>query len=123
MKIFKLVRRFLITWNELITLPFAFILFYFSPTILRWWDPTAATYDYGIFQIMLFTLIQFLFYHGIVWIMIKVTWPGVDRFLDQEFEEVLTSNLNSLSFYEKAKLALGIFALYFLVIVLLSRVL
>jgi hypothetical protein len=89
--------------------------------LLHWIDPTAATYDAGIFQIILFTTIQILFYNGLAWILIKLTWPGMYKFLDSSLEEKALAN-ESISEWEKCKMVLWIFTIYFMAIILLSRV-
>ena len=52
-KILKHIWKHVVKWNEYITIPIAILLWYFSPVFLHWIDPTAATYDSGIFQIIL----------------------------------------------------------------------
>ena len=108
-------------WNECITIPLAVALWIVSPIMLRWVDPTASIYDAGIFQVILFTIIQFLIYHGVVWIILKITWPGLYNFLDDTLEQKVMTN-GSITQWEKCKLVLWIFSLYLLSIVLISRV-
>ena len=117
----KKVIKFILSWNELITIPLALLLWWASPVLLHWLDPTAGTYDAGIFQIILFTIIQLLLYNGIAFLIIKWTWPGMYNFLDNVIEQETMSN-GSLTPYEKSKIALWIFSLYFIGIILLSRV-
>jgi hypothetical protein len=108
-------------WNELITIPFAILLWYLSPYFLHWIDPTAATFDSGIFQVILFTIIQLLIYNGVVFLLIKITWPGLYKFLDNGLEDEIFNNGHT-TYYEKVKIVMWIFSLYFIVITLLSRV-
>jgi len=122
LKTIKKIGNFILKWNELITIPIAFLLWYFSGTFLRWLDPTSATYDAGIFQIILFTIIQFFIFSGIIWIYIKITFPKVYKYLD----DVLGSNLDpqnqNMSQWEKSKVVLWLFSLFLSTIVLLARV-
>jgi len=120
-KILKHIWKHVVKWNEYITIPIAILLWYFSPVFLHWIDPTAATYDSGIFQIILFSTIQLLFYNGIVWLVLKWTWPGIYNFLDTILEEKILGN-GSITQWEKCKLVIMIFAIYFIGIILLSRV-
>jgi hypothetical protein len=122
----KNILKFITKWSELITIPIAIMLWYFSDTFLRWLDPTSATYDAGIFQIILFSIIQFFILSGIVWIYIKITFPNVYKYLD----DVLGNNLkendiqkNNLTQWEKSKIVLWLFSLFLIVITLLARVL
>ena len=36
--------------NEIIGIPLAILIFWFSPVALRWLDPTAGVYDAGVLQ-------------------------------------------------------------------------
>jgi len=126
MKIFKGIIKFITKWNELLTIPLALILWYFSPQILRWFDPTAATYDYGVFQIVLFTIIQFFIYTGITWVYLKITFPKVYKYLDDvmtaKFGINDTNEKNNLSQWERSKVVLWLFSLLLLSMVFLARV-
>lgn len=117
---FKKFWKVVIDWNEFITIPIAFILWILSPFLLRMMDPTSAVYDAGIFQVILFTTIQMLFYNGLIWLVLKITWPKLYHFLDDIFE--VDGEIKGLSTWERVKIVLFIFAIYFLGIILLSRV-
>jgi hypothetical protein len=119
-KVFLAIYKFLAKWNEILTIPVALILWYFSPELLRLIDPTAATFDYGIFQIILFTIIQFLIYHGVAFLLFKWSWPKMYDFLDNTLEGIVSGN-GSITIWEKIKLVLWIFTLYLVSLVLLSR--
>jgi len=120
--IFKSIFKFLAKWSELVTIPLALLLWAFSGTFLRWIDPTSATYDAGIFQIILFAIIQFFIFSGVVWIYIKISFPKVYKYLD----DVLGSNLepqnDKMTQWEKSKIVLWLFSLLLLAIVSLARI-
>jgi hypothetical protein len=116
----KKIWKVIIDWNEFITVPLAFILWYLSPLLLRSIDPTSAVYDAGIFQVIIFTTIQMLIYNGIIWFILKITWPKLYNFLDDIFEG--EGEIKGLSTWERVKMVLFIFAIYFIGIILLSRV-
>lgn len=127
MKIIKQILKFLAAWSEIITIPLGILLWYFSPVLLRMLDPTAATYDAGIFQIILFTIIQFFIYSGVVWIYMKITFPNVYKWLDNIFAESLDLNNDlgtkeKLTKWQKSQVALWLFSLLFLGIILLARI-
>lgn len=121
MKFLKSLAAHVLKWNEYISIPLAILIWWISPVFLHWVDPTASLYDAGIFQVIIFTVIQFLIYHGVVWIMIKASWPGMYHFLDDTLEEKILNN-GSISAWEKCKMVLWIFSLYFAGIIFLSRV-
>lgn len=58
------VKKFISNWNEIITIPLSLVLWYLSPTFLRWLDPTAATFDSGVLQNYLLASIGLLFSIG-----------------------------------------------------------
>lgn len=130
----KKIISFLTQWNELLTIPAAFILWWLSPYFLRWLDPTAGVYDAGIFQVILFAIICFLIFHGVVWLVLKLTFPRLYRFFDDEFEKAVTDNPElqpsvterdkffHLNTYQKCVLILFYFSLCLLSMVLLARV-
>lgn len=105
-------------WIELIFLPIGILMWVFFPQIIHMIDPTAATYDSGIFQIIIFSIIQFFIFTSIVWVYLKITFPGAYRWLD----DTLGDNLQKMSTWESAKVVLWIFSLLLMTIVLLSRV-
>lgn len=120
-KFFEHLWAHIIKWNEYISIPLALFIWWASPTFLRLIDGTAAIYDAGVFQVILFTIIQLLVYNGVVWIIIKLTFPGIYNFLDSVLEEKILGN-GSISQWEKVKLTLWIFSIYFIGIILLSHV-
>jgi len=120
---FKKIIKFVTKWSELITIPMALILWYFSDTFLRWIDPTSATYDAGIFQIILFTIIQFFIFSGIIWIYIKITFPNVYKYLDDVLGENLNIKNEKMTQWEKSKVVLWLFTIFFSAMVFLARVL
>ena len=82
-------------------------------------DPTAATYDSGVFQIILFTIISFFILTSIIWIYLKITFPNVYK----KIEDIATgTGLSKMTPYESAKVVLWLLSLFMISMVLLSRV-
>lgn len=111
---FTSFKRFLMQWNEFITVPLAFVLFWLGGSVLRWIDPTSALFDAGIFQIIIFAIAAFLLLHGVAWLVLKITFPTAYHFFDDLFEHAITSaeryadpdNQNALTQYQKCVLVL-----------------
>ena len=65
------------TWNELLMLPVAIILYalsnYYFPKI----DPEAGTYDIGIFQAIILATIALYIGKVIIWLALKIGAPYV----------------------------------------------
>lgn len=106
-------------WRELSSLAIGLLLWVHSAVFLRWADPSAGTYDAGIFQIYLFAIIGVFILHGIVRILMKLIWPTPDDYLDTEFQY----DFQTLEAWQKLKLSTFIFFAFFYAIILLSRVL
>lgn len=120
-KRFKRIIQFILKWNELLTIPLAFVLWWLSAPLLRTVDPTAGVYDAGIFQIILFALIAFLIFQAMAWITLKLSFPNVYKWLDDQLGMHINNGI--LSPWEKAKIVLWLFSLFLLSMVFLARVL
>jgi hypothetical protein len=102
--------KFLKDWNELAGLPLALILFMISPSILRLVDPTAATFDAGVLQVIILGVIAFLVASALSWLMVKLTFPQLYRYLDEVFElEIIKASCDKHSF-----IAFSVYAFYLL---------
>jgi|BioPla2DNA2_1021312.scaffolds.fasta_scaffold27149_4 hypothetical protein len=96
-RLFRGLLAFLVEWNEFITVPLSLLLFAVGGLFIRRIDPTAGLYDSGIFQALLFAVAAFLLLHGVAWFIIKITLPGMfkfmsdflDRFMEPEDEFTL----------------------------------
>jgi hypothetical protein len=118
-------KRFLIQWNEFITVPLAFLLFWLGGFIIQWVDPTAGLFDAGIFQIIIFAVASFLFIHGVAWFVLKLTFPKAFKYIDYIFEEEIDlKNINGLQLttYQRCVLILLYFSVCLFAMVLLARV-
>ncbi len=118
-------KRFLIQWNELVSIPLAVLLFWIGGSLIRFIDPTAGLFDAGIFQIIIFAVAAFLFLHGIAWIVLKLTFPKAYKFLDEIFEEEIDQSSRlacNLTIYQKCVLVLLYFFGCLFAMVFLARV-
>mgnify|MGYP000472102260 CR=1 FL=1 len=109
MKIIKFLRE----WNELLTLPVALILWWYSGDILRWIDPMAGVFDAGILQVFLLATIGLLFGHALIWLMLRLSAKEIYS----HFDDFLNNNPN-ISPWQK-----GLFSLSYFFLLLLSWVL
>lgn len=106
--------------EEFWSIPLAFLLFFISPYILRWFDPTAGVYDAGVLQIILFASISLLVFNGLAWLGVKIVFPEVFEYFQLKFKDEFTNKLTS---WERAKLSLFVFSLFLAALVLLARIL
>lgn len=115
--VIKAIRGFFKKYHELITLPIAILLWIVSVPVLRAIDPTAATFDAGIFQIPVFSLIQLLLFLSAAWIILKLVFGQFHRFLIFEMKY----NFSQLTPWQRIKLAYSIYFLLVAALVLLTR--
>ena len=114
----KWIWNYLKVWRELSSLAVAMLLWAKSTWLLRKMDPTAATYDAGVFQVYLLAVIGLFLLHGIVRILMKLIWPTSDDYLDHEFKQ----DFNTIKPWQKLKLSTFIFFAFLFAAVLLARV-
>lgn len=92
MKVPQLLKRgvrFVRKWHELMSIPIAIVVWHLSPYFLRWLDPTSATFDSGILQKIIFAIVALFVGNGVVWLLMKLTWPKLYKFFDDKFETML----------------------------------
>ncbi|WP_108802161.1 hypothetical protein [Aquimarina sp. Aq107] len=106
-------------WRELSSLAVGLILWIHSAVFLRWIDPTAGTYDAGVFQVYLFAIIGIFILHGIVRILMKLIWPTSEDYLDHHFR----NDFNTVTPWQKLKLSTFIFFAFLFAVALLARAL
>ncbi|GAA5036645.1 hypothetical protein GCM10011506_30020 [Marivirga lumbricoides] len=115
----KWLWNYLKVWRELSSIVIALVLWVNSSWLLRKLDPTAATYDAGIFQMYLFAIIGLFLLHGIVRILMKLIWPTSDDYLDNQFAQ----DFKTITAWQKLKLSTSIFFAFLFAAVLLARIL
>ncbi len=104
-------------WRELSSIGIGLLLWMKSHVLLRYIDPTSATYDAGVFQLVLFATISLFVLHGVVRILMKLIWPSMDNYLRIEF----TNDFKTIEKWQKLKLSAFIFFAFLLSAVLLAK--
>lgn len=117
--LFQLIKGFLKRHPELYTIPFALALWIISPVILRIFDPTAATFDAGIFQIIIFSIISLFVFIAVVWWLMKKVFGTTYKYIRNE----LKTDFKQLTPWQKVLISYGIFFLLLFYLVHLSGVL
>lgn len=107
---------FIKKYPEVLSIPIAFCVWVASITVLRWFDPTSAVFDAGVFQIPIFAVLQLLIYISTAWLVLGLVFGTMRKFLVTE----LKNHFSNLSSWEKLKLAYGLFAFLLFCLVLLS---
>ncbi|WP_378182048.1 hypothetical protein [Aquimarina sp. SS2-1] len=119
LKLLKPLCGYFKVWREFSSLAVGLILWIHSAVFLRWIDPTAGTYDAGVFQVYLFAIIGIFILHGIVRILMKLIWPTSENYLDHHFR----NDFNTITPWQKLKLSTFIFFAFLFAVALLARAL
>ena len=101
----KNIIEFLRKYPELLTIPAALAVWIFSITVLRWFDPTSAVYDAGVFQVPIFAVLQLLIYVSVSWVLLNMVFGTAGKFLKTD----LKTEFQKLTPWEKIKFAYGLF--------------
>ena len=117
--IFTRAYKILKKYPELVVIPCMLLVWYYSMYIINYFDPQAGTFDDGIFQIIIFSAIQFSVYLSLAWFLLKVFNGTIRRFIQFDFKKIF----KELDPWQKTKLSFCIFGFVILCYVLLSRVL
>jgi hypothetical protein len=108
-------------WSEVLTIPAGIGLWSVSDDLLRLADPTAGTFDAGVFQLILFSIIGFLVLHGFTRVFMKLQWPTLDGYLDTQFNKEFFNP--TVTPWQRLKLSSAVFFALFFALLLLTRVL
>jgi hypothetical protein len=110
MKIANLIIKFFKTWNELLLGPLAVVLWFASMIVIHWFDQTAATFDIAVFQKIIFGLIAFCTYSFSGWLLCRIQFPTIFKFLSENFD----SYFSSLNQFQQCVISLSVLAYYLL---------
>lgn len=103
--------------SEYLLLVTAMFLFLVSPFILRWYDPTAGTFDIGVLQVNITSIISLLIFCSVSWLMLKAIWPDLRIFFENEFGTAF----KSLTSWQKILTSLFVYCFIILVLVMLNQ--
>lgn len=106
-RIIQKIKRQIRLWPDVWSVPLVLILFYISPYLLTALDPTAATFDLGVLQIIILVTVAAMVFSSLAFGALRWNFPTLFRFYSRStFKE----QFEKLSAWEKQKL----FASYFL---------
>jgi hypothetical protein len=74
------------SYPELLSIPAALVAWWASVHVLRWFDSTSGVFDAGVFQIILFTVIQFFVYLSIAWMAKKMLFGTLRQYLKTDYK-------------------------------------
>jgi hypothetical protein len=92
---------------QILWLPILFLIWAASVPILRMFDPTAAVFDAGIFQIPIYGTILFVFALFISWQTLRVIYSSMHWYLKKEFK----NDFPNFTPWQKTLVSLSVFFL------------
>jgi hypothetical protein len=117
------VQKFFKTWNETIGFFISFFLFLVSPFILRLFDPLAGSFDLGVLQVAIVSMLLFQWSGVVAWFTFRFNFPTLHRWMDDTMEDELTTPkpINEAKAVQgSAWFAIGIYFGYFMLMVLIN---
>jgi len=113
----KKVIEFIKKYPEVLTITGLLVLWRLSSSIFRFFDPTSGVFDLGVFQIIIFAGIQFSVYVSFAWLVMKLLYGTLRRYLQSDFKK----DFEKLDKWQKIKLAFGVFFALVFLLAYLSR--
>ena len=112
---FKQIKKY----PELVVIPTMLLAWYGSIRLLYYIDGGSGTFDYGVFQIIVFSAIQFSVYLSLAWFLLKIFNGTVRKFIQFDFKK----KFKELTPWEQIKFSFSVFGFIIFCYVLLARVL
>lgn len=110
------VKDFLKRFPEIYSVPIALFVWIVSIPLLRLIDNTSAVYDAGVFQVIIFAVLQLLVYASISWLVMGLLFGTFRTYLLRE----LKSDFERLEKWQKICASYFIFFSLLVSLVLLS---
>lgn len=117
------LKRFFKTWNETLGFFISFFLFLFSPVFIRLFDPYAGSFDFGVVQVAIVSLLIFQWSGIAAWFTFRFNFPKLFEYFDKHMETLLNANISDILFareMKKAWLCLTIYFIYFIFMVAIN---
>lgn len=110
------IKTFFKRFPEIYSVPIALVVWIISIPLLRLFDNTSAVYDAGVFQVIIFSVIQLLVYSSIAWLVMGLLFGTFRMYLLRE----LKSDFERLEKWQKICVSYFIFLSLLISLVLLS---
>jgi hypothetical protein len=115
------LKKFFKLWTEIWSIPLGLLLFWYSPHIIRFVDPTAGVFDLGILHKLLYAVVAILLGNGIAFLGIKFNFPSVFEFYKSESEPSAFDDFKSITPWQRLKLLAFLYALILFCFALLAQ--
>ncbi len=83
----KRINKFLLKWNEFITVPIGLLLVFYCEPIIVYFFPETPRYSAGFLYDIIYTIATWLIFNGVAYFIFKINWPGIEKYIDNHAEE------------------------------------
>ena len=115
-KIINYIKGMFKKYPEVLSVPFALLVWILSVRFLRIIDKTTAVYDAGVFQVIIFAVIQLFVYVSVAWLTLGLVFGTFRRYLIENMK----NEFQKLTSWQKIRLSYSVFFLLLLALVVLS---
>ena len=115
-KIINYIKGLFKKYPEILSVPVALLAWVLSVKFLRLIDQTTAVYDAGVFQVIIFAIIQLFVYVSVAWLTLGLVFGTFRRYLIEN----LKTEFQKLTTWQKIRLSYSVFFLLLLSLVVLS---
>jgi len=119
LNILPFIRQWFVAQREYLPIAAALFILVKIPAILRFFDPTAAPVDLGIFSTIILTVVAILIFKSLTWILIRSLWPDLADYAQNKF----ANDFNELEPWQRVKIFLGFYLVLFVSFVLAFKAL
>lgn len=104
------------TLKEYSALVVTIALFFVIPYVLRWIDPTTASFDPGVLHTVFAALVMYAIYQAVTWSITKTLWPGIGRYMKGSFGD----DFDNLKPQPKILISMGLYFIILLSFILIT---
>ena len=115
-KIINYIKGMFKKYPEVLSVPVALLAWVLSVRFLRIIDKTTAVYDAGVFQIIIFAVIQLFVYVSVAWLTLGLVFGTFRKYLIENMK----NEFQKLTSWQKIRLSYTVFFLLLLALVVLS---
>ena len=115
-KIINYIKGLFKKYPEILSIPIALVAWVLSVRFLRIIDQTTAVYDAGVFQVIIFAVIQLFVYVSVAWLTLGLVFGTFRKYLI----ESMKNEFQKLTSWQKIRLSYSVFFLLLLALVVLS---
>ena len=115
-KIINYIKGLFKKYPEILSVPVALVVWVLSVRFLRIIDQTTAVYDAGVFQRIIFAVIQLFVYVSVAWLTLGLVFGTFRKYLIENMK----LEFQKLTTWQKIRLSYTVFFLLLLSLVVLS---